>query len=126
MNARAVDVGLDASAQPVDRVVGQPHGILVLARVGDDGEHRPEDLLLGDAHVVGADEDGGLVEEALVEALRPLAPGQELGALFHARGDVALDPLALLLADQWPEDGGRIPGIADLITVGAAAATPSL
>ena len=81
---------------------------------GTTVKHRPEDLLLGDPHVVGADEDGGLVEEALVEALRPLATGQQLGSLLDAGRHVSLDPLPLLLADQRSEDRGRVPGVADL------------
>ena len=107
-------LGLDPAAQTVDGIVGQPDRIVVGPRVGHHGEHRTEDLLLRDAHVVGADEDGRLEEEPLVEALRPLSSGEELRPLFLARLDVALDALALLLPDQWPQYGRGVPRVADL------------
>src|SRR3954447_20051867 len=40
----------DAAGQAVDRVVGDPHGV-VLVVVRHQDEHGPEDLLLGDGHV---------------------------------------------------------------------------
>ena len=40
----------DAAGEAVDRVVGDPDRV-VLVVVGDDRQHRAEDLLLGDRHV---------------------------------------------------------------------------
>ena len=42
----------DRPGQAVDGIVGDAHRVLVVI-VGDHGQHRPEDLLLRDAHVVG-------------------------------------------------------------------------
>src|SRR5579862_8043042 len=84
------------TAQPIARVVGHRHGLLVPAVVGDHGQHRPEDLLLGDAHrVVHVDEQGGLDEPALVDAGRSASSEGHLGALFLADLDVALNPVPL-------------------------------
>ena len=102
-----------AATEPVDGVVGQPDRVLVVARVGHHREHRAEDLLLGDAQVVGAHEDGRLVEVALLEPLGPLATAEQLGSLFEPRRHVALDALALLLADEGAEHGALVAGVAD-------------
>ena len=70
------------AGQPVGRVVGQGHRVVV-AVVGDDHEHRSEDLLLGHPGlVVHPDDQGGLDEEAGVEALGPAAAGHEGAALL--------------------------------------------
>ena len=98
-----------AAAEAVDGVVGQPDGVLVVARVRHDGEHGPEDLLLGDPQVVAADEDRGLVVEALVNP--PVAcPRKQLGPLLESRCHIALDALALLLADKRAEHGALVRG----------------
>ena len=46
------DAGGHAAGQAVLDVVGDAHRVVVVV-VGDDHEHRAEDLLLGDGHVVG-------------------------------------------------------------------------
>ena len=96
---RARDVlGPHSSGEPVDGVVGDPDGLFLVVE-GDHHEHRPEDLLLGDAHrVVDAHEDGGLVVEAA--AAEPVAAGRQRGALVLADGHVLLDRLELLPAHQ--------------------------
>ena len=56
-----------------------------VAVVGDDDEHRPEDLLLGDLHlVVHVGEDGRLDVVALVEPGRPAATDGDLRPLLLA------------------------------------------
>ena len=93
-------VGEDGCVEPVDRVVGDGDGLLLVLR-RDDAEHRAEDLLLGDGRgVVDVAEDGRLDEPAPVEVLRTAAAGGQRGALGHALGDVALDPVALPLGHQ--------------------------
>src|SRR3954451_5882170 len=96
--------GPDAAGQPVDRVVGDLDRF-VLGVVGDDRQHRPEDLLLGDRHVVGdVGEDRRLDEVALVEPLgRLLAAGDQPRALLDALADVAAHALALDVGDQRAE-----------------------
>src|SRR5215470_17341269 len=82
----ALDVGRpDAAAQAVLRVVGDRDRLL-LAAVGDHGQHRPEDLLLRDLHlVVDVREDGRLDEPALRERLRRAAADDRPGAGRLAR-----------------------------------------
>mmetsp|Transcript_22765 Transcript_22765/g.70331 ORF Transcript_22765/g.70331 Transcript_22765/m.70331 type:complete len:646 (-) Transcript_22765:53-1990(-) len=82
----------DVGAQAKVAVVGQRHRLLIAAHL-DDGKHRPEDLLLHDAHgVVHVAEHGGRVELPLT--LGQLAAHVAHGALgdgvlhqrMHARG----------------------------------------
>src|SRR5947199_1294049 len=57
----------DCGRQAVDRVVGDPHRLLEVG-VAQHAEHRPEDLLARDAHVVrDAGEDRRLDPVALLE-----------------------------------------------------------
>src|SRR6266550_8944258 len=60
---RPADVaGPDRTRQAIGRVIDQPQDLILLGE-RDDGQHRAEDLLLGDAHsIVGAIEDGRLEE----------------------------------------------------------------
>ena len=76
-------------------------GILVVV-VGDDRQHRAEDLLLGDGHrVVDVGEDGRLHVVAGVETLGLAEPaGHDTGALVDALLDVALDAVPLGLRDE--------------------------
>ncbi len=79
--------------------------------VGDDGQHRPEDLLLGDRHVVGdVGEDGRRVEVALGQlAVREdLAAGQQPRALVETELHVALHPLDLAAVDERSEVAGEV------------------
>ena len=89
----------------------------VLVVVGDHGDDRAEDLLLGDRHaVVDVGEEGRLDEvAALVLAAGGRRRATTPGALAPSRRDVALDALALRLADQrtrpsCPGRPGRRPG----------------
>ena len=88
--------------QPVDAVVGDPHGVVFVLE-GDHDEHRSEDLLLGDGHgVVHVDEERGLHPVALGElvARRPPPPTRQRGTLGLALLDVPEHPFALLGPDQ--------------------------
>ena len=82
---------------------------------GDDREHRAEDLLLRDAHVVvDAGEHRRLHVPALVEpGGATVAADDDLGALFLAERDVLLDPLLLALGDERADLGGGIARVAD-------------
>ena len=73
----------DSTAEPVDGVVGQPNGVVVFTGVRHHGEDRTEDLLLRDPRVVRADEDRGLVEEALGHVVGALAAAQQLRSLVE-------------------------------------------
>ena len=107
-------VGEDGRVEPVDGVVGDGDGVLLVLR-RDHAQHRPEDLLLRDRRgVVDVAEDGGLNEPAPVEVLRPAAAGRQRGSFRHALGDVALDPVALALGDQGAHVGLGVERVADL------------
>src|ERR1700735_4711749 len=63
-------VGEDGRVEAVDRVVGDADGVL-LVNGRDDGEHRPEDLLLRDRRgIVDVAEHSGLDEPTAIEVLR--------------------------------------------------------
>src|SRR5690606_12287503 len=93
------------SGQAVDRVVGDSDR-LVVPVVFDDGEHGPEDLLLGDAHrVVHFGEQGGGDEPAARQLRRqggPLAADNDPGAFLASGGEVAFDALLLASAHHGP------------------------
>src|SRR6266511_3807233 len=105
----------DGAGQPVVGVVGDRDRLLVAVE-RDHRQHRPEDLLLGDAcRGVDVGEDGGRV---VVAALVPLdgdavAAGDQLGALLLADAHVALHPFELLGGDQRAHVGGRLARGAD-------------
>ena len=85
------------TGEPVDRVVGDAHRVVVVL-VGDDGQHRPEHLLLGDLAVgVDVGEQRGGIEVARVDLL---AAGDQRGAGLDGTLDHAVDLVALLLTDQ--------------------------
>ena len=89
---------------------------VVVVVEGDDGQHRAEDLLLGDPRRrVDPGEDGrGEVVAALVAGDgHALAAGGQLGPLLLADAHVALDPLQLLGRDQRAHVGGGVGGRAD-------------
>src|SRR5437016_10600590 len=92
----------DPGGEAVGGVVALQHRV-VLVFERDDGDHRAEDLLARDLHVVAdAGEDGGLDEVALLEPLPrvALAADERLRALLLPDLEVAGDALELLLADQ--------------------------
>ena len=88
--------GPDAAGQSVLGVVGDVDR-LVLGVVGDDGQHRAEDLVPGDGHVAGhRGEHRRLHEEAGVETVGRLGPtGQQPGPLPDPLVDVGADPVPL-------------------------------
>src|SRR5256712_6523139 len=110
---RATDVaGPDRARESVGGVVDQPQD-LVLAIERDDGQHRAEDLLLGDPHsVVGAIEYGRLeVAAARQRAAGRRAARQHPRSLALSHLDVRLHPLALFHRDQRTNLGRRIEWI---------------
>ncbi len=80
--------------------------------MGDHRQHRPEDLLAGDPHVVAhPGEDRRADEPATLPALgQPLAAGQDLGALLLTEPDVVLHPVPLFPADHRPDLDSRHRG----------------
>src|SRR5262245_2955452 len=87
----------DAGAEAVGDVVGDGDRFLLVFEL-DDGQHRPEHLLLGDAHlVVDAGEDCGLDEVLAAPLLlaRRAAAQDALGALALSDVDVGEDLLVL-------------------------------
>jgi ParB family chromosome partitioning protein len=84
------------AGEPVQAVVRDPERVLLVI-VGDDGEHRTEDLLLRDRHAArDVDEQGGLDPETLVASRRRIrAADEKLGALVDALLDVGEDARAL-------------------------------
>ncbi len=106
-------VGEDGGVQPVDRVVGELDGV-VLVVGGDHAEHGPEDLLLRDRRVVvDVGEHGGLDVVAALEVRGAAAAGDQRGALVDALGDVALDTVALAAHGERAHLGLRVEGVAD-------------
>ena len=85
--------GVDRAAEAVGRVVGDAHRLVdVVER--QDRQHRAEDLLAGDAHVVAhVGEDRRLQEVAARQVRRAAAAGGETRALGVPDGDVLLDLL---------------------------------
>ena len=93
---------------------GQPDRLGVRPVVADDGQHRPEDLLLRYPHVVaGVHEHGGLVEVASWLVRRPFPADQHARALGHAGPDELVHAVAMGRPDQRPERRRLVPRIAD-------------
>src|SRR5262249_11191538 len=118
--ARTLDrAGRDIACETVGRVVGNAHRIgLVLG--ADDGQHRPEDLLLRDRHLVGdVGEDGRAHVEALVDALRQArTAGDQRCALFDTLLDQRLDLLPLAAVNDGADGGALAARSAGLGPVG--------
>src|SRR3984957_16570684 len=96
--------GPHAAREPVRRIIGDRDGLFFCV-VGDDGEDRTEDLLLGDRHVVAhVREDRGSDVVTLLQSLRRLdATAEEPRALVDALRDVVANPLLLGRADEWAQ-----------------------
>ena len=80
-------------------------------------EHRPEDLLLVDAHLGlhFVEEAAAHVEAVLVALHLEVAPvDDELGALLHADIDVGAHLIEVRLGDERAEVGGGVGRGADL------------
>src|SRR5690606_8281198 len=103
------------SGQAVDRVVGDSDR-LVVPVVFDDGEHGPEDLLLGDAHrVVHFGEQGGGDEPAARQLRRqggPLAADNDPGAFLASGGGAAVAALLRASAHHGADPRGRVDRVA--------------
>src|SRR6516225_5193767 len=114
---RSVRVGTEYGArQPVRRVVGDAHGVVV-AVVRYHRQDRAEDLLARAASVVAHPRDhGGLDEETDFPVGRPAAAAGERPALGDRRVEIALHPIALPSRDQWPANGSGVGGVAGLDT----------
>src|SRR5699024_4508431 len=84
------------SVESVDGVVGDGDGLLDRV-VGDEGQYRTEDLLLGDAHVVAhVGEDGGTNVVTTFPAFHGFGTtGDEAGSFLHTEPDVGADLLLL-------------------------------
>src|SRR5437764_9885442 len=104
LRARLV-LGPNRAGEAVDGVVGDAHRF-VLILVGNDREHRPEDLFLSDGHAVFdfAEYGGTHVVAAWRHALGRLgAARDQLRALGLSLLDVVTNPLELRLRAQRPE-----------------------
>src|SRR6476620_8085649 len=109
---RPVDVSsADFTGQAVDAVVGDGDG-LVVGVVRRDGQHRPEDLLLGDLGIgVDVGQQGGLRVVAVGQILGHPAAGHESGAGFDSARDQAEHLLPLRAADLRPLHDARYPRV---------------
>src|SRR5258706_15857883 len=104
LRARFV-LGPHRAREAVGAVVGDADRVF-LVLVGNDGEHRPEDLLLGDAHAVLhlAEHRGPHVVAAGRHALRRFGAAREqLGAFLLALLDVTAHALELRLRSKRSE-----------------------
>ena len=103
----------DAGAESVDGVVGDGDGLL-LRLEGGDGRDRAEDLLLEDAHVVGAGEDRRLDVVAALDDVVAGAPRQDHGALGRADVDVLFNLRVLREGNLRAHHRGRIERVTGL------------
>lgn len=104
----------DGAAEAVGGVVGAADGFVLGGETGDD-DKGAEDLLAGDAHVVGhVGEDGRGDEEPFAAdvLVRFTADGQRR-AFGFARRDVPHHALVLCFGDLRSLEGGVIEGVAD-------------
>ena len=119
---RAVDVpGEDRGREPVADPVRDAERLRLVAEA-DEGERRPEDLLLGDAHVVlDVAEDRRAVVEALREValVRDLAAGEERRAVVLADLRVRVDLLERRAVDDRTDVGVVLPARAEAQRLGA-------
>src|SRR5690625_1534474 len=103
------------AAETVHAVVGDANGVFLIL-VGDHDQYRPENLLLGDAHVVGnVHEAGRLDEEAVAHVGAGVAAREQGGAFFLADLDVLEDTVHLLLGNDRAHDAARFVELAPLV-----------
>ena len=110
-----VDVGRPHRArQAVVAVVGDADGVGLVV-VGDDRQHRTEDLLLGDASSCCRRRRRSSARRTsrVSRPAGPAATGGDAGAFGRALGDVALDPIALALGDQRADGALHVGRVAD-------------
>src|SRR5258705_2058723 len=105
--------GPDRSGQAVLAVVGDTNRVALVA-ILQHGQHRTEDLLLGDAHLVGGvgEQRGPDIPTAVVRAV--VAADDDACTLVEAGADVALHAVLLALGDKGTDVGGFIGGSNDL------------
>ncbi len=105
--------GPDRSGQAVLAVVGDTNRV-ALVGILQHRQHRTEDLLLGDAHLVGGvgEQRGPDIPTAVVRAV--VAADDDACALVDAGADVALHTVLLALGDKGTDVGGLIGRITDL------------
>ena len=117
-SARAAVAGPDRAREAVDRVVGEPHRLL-LALERDHAGDRAEDLLARRAVVVGdRGEDGR--REPVAGPVGGAAADRDRGVV----GDVGGDRLALAGGDQRPHLGLLVERVADPQRLDLARAAP--
>ncbi len=109
-------LGPDVAGQAVLDIVGQAHGLGLVAE-GDDAGHGAEDLVLGDLHaVVHVGKHRGQHIVALAHALgqhgRIQAATQHAGAFLLAQFDVVAHLGQVAGADHGADDGGFVQRIA--------------
>src|SRR5437867_4602735 len=110
--ARGV-AGPDVAVEPVVGVVGERDRLGLVAE-GDRGDHRPEDLLARDRHVVArAGEERRLHVVAPGEVRRAAAAAGDRRPLLAAAGDEAFDARALGRRDERADDDAGLPRVAD-------------
>src|ERR1700731_755409 len=99
-------VGGDIARQTIGRVVGDPDRVFLVLGTHDH-EHRPEDFLTRDGHVLGdVGEDGRANIQALVDAFRQTGTaGDQGGAFLDALLDQALDLVPLAAVDDGTDGG---------------------
>ncbi len=119
---RARDVaGPDVRSKPVLHVVGLGQRVgFVFER--NRGQHGTKNLLLRDAHVILAGEQGG--GDVVSFRAHALAAGQKLGAFLLADLDVAQHAVAMFGMDQRANFGVGIERAADFDSRGARRQTP--
>ena len=87
----------------------------VLIAIGEDAQHRPEDLFSGDGHIIG-----DIGEQRGPDEISPEPIGMALAAVNQSRArldskmDVALYPFILPRIDQRPDRGGGVAQVPDL------------
>ena len=103
---------LDVAGQPVARVVGDADRLLVVGE-GRHGQHRAEDLVLGQLGVgVDVGEDRRLNEVAVRQvAADPRPAGDQSGTVLLGPLDHAEDALERRLVDHRPGQHRRVPGV---------------
>src|SRR5262249_4802439 len=106
--------GPQVSVQAVVRVVGDGDRFLFVAK-RDRGDHRAEDLLARDRHVVAdAGEQRRLDVVAARQMRRTFATARQRRAFLDAARDVALDALALRAGHQRTDRDAFLIGRSDL------------
>ncbi len=85
--------------QAIDRVVGDGDRLFVI-RVGNDRQHRPEDLLARDGHVIADVGEQRRPHKPAVEPARPTLAAGKQRALVDTDTDISLNAIPLLLADH--------------------------